>query len=61
MLREDLGLRYKRVKTIAYQGNMERCLVLRQQYALAMIELLHSGKRILNIDETFLVSTDFRR
>ena len=61
VLRHDLGLRFRKVKTIPYQGNMQRCLVLRQKYALTMIEILLSGKRVLNIDETFLISTDFRR
>ena len=38
-----------------------RCLVLRQQYAMAMLSLLQNGTRILNIDETWVSSTNFTR
>ena len=39
-LRKDIGLGYRRVRKIPIQGNSERCLVLRQQYAVAMLPLL---------------------
>ena len=29
VLKEDLGLRYRKVKAISWKGNSERCLVLR--------------------------------
>ena len=59
-MREELGLRYRRIKSIPYQANLQRCLVLRQRYALTMIDLLCQGKIVLNIDETHLIDTDFR-
>ena len=33
-LRKDLHFGYRVVKTVPIQSNSERCLVLRQQYAL---------------------------
>ena len=34
---------------------------MRQQYALKLIELLQKGKRIINIDESFLNEHDYQR
>jgi hypothetical protein len=61
VFREYLGLKFKRVKKIAYQGNSERNLVLRQRFGMKFIELFESGKRIINIDETWLNDTQFIR
>ena len=54
VLRKDLHMGYRMVKTVTVQANSERCLVLRQQYALRMLPLLESGRRIINIDESWL-------
>ena len=35
--------------------------MLRQQYALVMLSLLDSGKRVINLDETWLNETSFIR
>ena len=43
------------------QGNFERCLVLRQQYAMKMLPMLDEGTRIINIDESWLNETNFIR
>ena len=43
------------------QANSERCLVLRQQYAISLLALLKQGKRIINVDETWLNETNFQR
>ena len=48
------------LKKVAYQGNSERCLVTRMLYAKKMLALLDEGKRIINIDETWLPHLDFR-
>jgi hypothetical protein len=37
---KDLGLKYKAVNFVQTQANSERCLVLRQQYAVVMLGLL---------------------
>ena len=52
VMKEDLGMKYKRIKSISNQGNSPRNLVLRQQFSLKYINLLNQGKTIINVDET---------
>ena len=59
MLRQNMGLKYKKIKKVAYQGNSERSMVLRQQFSMKLLELLESGKRVLNIDETWISGMRF--
>ena len=61
ILRNKLGLRYQRVKQISANANSERSLVLRQQFALQMLDLLDAGKRIVSIDESWLSDGMFIR
>ena len=60
VLRDSFSMRYRVLKKVEYQGNSERCLVTRMLYAKKMLELLKSGARIINIDETWLPHLDFR-
>ena len=53
-MRKDMRLGYRLAKTVPIQANIERCLVLRQQYALRMLPLLESGRRVINVDEAWL-------
>ena len=52
---------YRQARSVPIQANSERCLVLRQQYALKMLPLLESGRRIINLDESWLNQTRFIR
>ena len=61
VLREEFGMRYKRIKRIPFCGNSDRNLILRQQFALSMIKLLRAGMYVINVDETELTNSDFRR
>ena len=68
VMRKDMRLGYRQVKTVPIQSNSERCLVLRQQYALRMLPLLESGcftrqpaRRIINVDESWLNGMRFLR
>ncbi len=61
VLKGELGLGYRMAKKVPVQSNTERCLVLRQQYALKMLPLLIEGKRILNVDESWLNESSFTR
>ena len=61
VMRKDLGMGYRRASTTPIQSNSERCLVLRQQYALKMLPLLKSKKRIINVDESWLNHSRFIR
>ena len=60
VLKKHFKMSYRVLKRAAYQGNSQRCLVTRMLYAKKMFELLQQGKRIINIDETWLPHTDFR-
>ena len=54
-------MKYKSLKKVPFQGNSNRCLVLRMLYAQKMLAILHSGKTVYNVDETFLNETCFKR
>ena len=56
----DLGMRYRKVKHIPLQGNTDRSLVLRQQWAQKLFQLPHVT-RLICLDETWLGMSDFRR
>ena len=60
-MRENLGMRYKKVVPISIHGNSAKNLVLRQQFAIQMLELLLEKKTILNVDESWIGMSDFRR
>ena len=60
-MRKDLKMGYRFAWTVPIQGNAERCLVLRQQYALRLLPLLDSRRRIINVDESWLNQTRFVR
>ena len=57
----DMHMSFRLAKRVPKQGNTERCLVLRQQYAIKMMELLEEGRHIINIDESWLNETSFYR
>ena len=54
IMKYELGLRFKKIKPLVAQTNRLRCLLCRQQYAMTMLEVLASGKRVLNVDESWL-------
>ena len=60
VLHNDFNMRYRVLKKVSFQGNSERCLVMRMRYAKKMLELLKQGVRVINIDETWLPHLDFR-
>ena len=61
IFRKDLRIGYRLAKTVPVQSNSERCLVLRQQYALKILRLLETGRQIINVDESWLNNTRFLR
>ena len=58
---EDVGLRWRKVKEISLNENSVRNLVLRQRFAMALLEAAQSKTRLINIDETWLGMEDFRK
>ena len=61
VFKKSMGLSFRRVRKVPVQANLDRCLVLRQQYGLAMLSLLGSGKRVINVDETWLAESNYIR
>ena len=61
VLMKDYGLRFGKVKRIPNNANTLRNLHMRQQFGKKMLDLLSSGKRILNVDETWIGQTNFSR
>ena len=61
VMRKDMHMGYRLARTVPLQSNSERCLVLRQQYAMRMLPLLEAGRRIINVDESWLNGTRFLR
>ena len=53
-LKSRFRLSYRRIKRVVFQGNSERCLVLRHLYARKMLALLNESTHIVNIDETWV-------
>ena len=54
-------MKNKKIKRVPFSGNSDRNLILRQQFAIKMIELFQQDIEIINIDETWISQTDFRR
>ena len=48
---------YRMAKAVPTQSNVERALVLRQQYSLRLLPLLEKKTRIINVDESWLNQT----
>jgi len=61
VMKSDLNLSFVKSKKLSLNANSDRALVLRQQYALKMFDLLGEGKRIINLDETWINETSFVR
>jgi hypothetical protein len=61
VMRKELGMRYRKIKQVSLHSNSEKNLVLRQRWALEFLAQARKKKIFLNIDETWLGMSDFRR
>ena len=52
---------YGRFKRVPQPGNSERNQVLRFLYAQAMLPIYSQRRHVVNVDETWLPETDYRR
>ena len=50
VMRQDLRMKYKKVQAIALTANSKRSLILRQQFALAFLDIDFKKKTVLNVD-----------
>jgi hypothetical protein len=60
-MRDDLGLRWRKIKEVSLNENSWKNLVLRQRFAMALLDAAMKKMRIINIDETWLGMEDFRK
>ncbi len=62
VMKSEMGMSFKKVVPIAWRANSDRNLILRQQFALSFLAAFR-GKytTIINVDETWLGMSDFRR
>ena len=61
IMQHHMGMRFKKVKEISYQANSPKNLILRQQFADTFLKMNLYEKLIINVDETWVGQTDFRR
>jgi len=61
LLHHNMGMRFKKTKGISWQANDPKNLMCRHQFAQEFLKLDLYSKVILNVDETWLGMTDFRR
>ena len=57
----EMGMRYRKIVKASYHSNSTQNLILRQQWALKFIDMWEAGYTFLNIDETWLGMSDYRR
>ena len=57
VLHKEMHMGYRMAKAVPTQSNVERALVLRQQYSLRLLPLLERKTRIINVDESWLNQT----
>jgi hypothetical protein len=60
-MRDDLGLRWRKIKEVSLHENSMKNLVLRQRFAMVLLESAMKKMRIINIDESWLGMEDFRK
>jgi hypothetical protein len=57
----EMGMRYRKITRISWMQNSMTNLVLRQQWALKFLEVMKQKRIVINVDESWLAETDFRR
>ena len=61
VMTEKLGMSYRKILKASFHANSPQNVILRQRWGLKFIELWEAGYVFLNIDETWLGMSDYRR
>ena len=61
VMKHNMGMKYKKVTQASIHLNSTANLILRQQWARDYMNLWSSKRRFINIDETWLGMSDFRK
>ena len=54
-----MGLSYRKIKRVPFQGNSERNRVLRSLYSQQMLSVYEQYERVINVDESWIPQADF--
>ena len=60
-LKEMLNLKYTKLGKGNHVRNCDRSLILRKKFAHLMLSHIQQGKRIINVDESVIGSSNFKR
>lgn len=52
IMRAELGLKFKRMRTVNPRANCNAAMIQRQQFALLLLGQMMEGKRVINVDES---------
>ena len=61
IMRTNLGMKFRKIKSISLTANSVKNLILRQQFALEFLKIDLNKKVIINVDESWIGMADFRR
>ena len=61
LMKQDLGMRYKKIKKISLHGNSSNNLILRQRFGIKLLSLTQKKTIFINMDESILDISDYRR
>ena len=59
IMKGESRLSFKKLPKVPLLGNTQRCKVLRSLYAQKMLPVYADGHHVINIDETWLPSTNY--
>ena len=60
-MKEVLNLKYTKLRKGNHVRNCDRSLILRKKFAYHMLRQIEKGVRIINVDETVVGSSNFKR
>ena len=60
-MKEQLKMKFQKLGKGNHVRNSDRSLILRKKFASLMLMQMQRGTRIINVDETFLGSSNFKR
>ena len=61
VMRQDLGMTFRKVKKISVHANSINNLVLRQRWTIELLKRVKKKTCMLALDESWLGMSDFRR
>ena len=60
-MNHDMSMSYRKIRRQSLQFNSLKNIYLRQQWAIRFLESDIQGKTVINVDESWIGTSDFRR